>query len=184
MSPVGGGLAFEYMVGAAGLYGQRKADQSVFVSQVIGGAVFPSTPSCVSGCPVNASSNNDGFVFNADAMAGISYAFNPNAKIILNYRFDGYWNALRGWDASGKPLPAAVTRRSSLQLPSTQGHCCVQAGASETSNAKRKRLGTVVLAAGYVHSAPGDNRAKQRSMDAVIFPVSCCDNNASVRVVI
>jgi hypothetical protein len=31
---------------------------------------------------------------------------------------------------------------------------------------------------------PGDNRTQWGSMDAVIFPVSCCDNNASVRVVI
>jgi hypothetical protein len=56
---------------------------------------------CVAGCPVNASSNKNGFVFNSDAMAGLSYAFTPTARLLLNYRFDGYWNALRGFDANG-----------------------------------------------------------------------------------
>ena len=89
-----------YGVGVAGLFGQRKADQTATISQIAPTAI--PTPSCVSGCPnLNVSSSNNGFVFNTDAMLGIAFAIGPNAQLMINYRFDGYWNALRGFDSNG-----------------------------------------------------------------------------------
>jgi hypothetical protein len=55
----------------------------------------------LSGGPVNANSSSNGFVFNADAALGLSYAISQNASLMLSYRFDGYWNALRGYDNNG-----------------------------------------------------------------------------------
>ena len=42
-------------------------------------------------------------MFNADAQAGIAYAFSQSAKLSLNYRVDGYWNALRAFNSAGSP---------------------------------------------------------------------------------
>jgi hypothetical protein len=41
---------------------------------------------------------------NADAQAGIAYALNQSAKVSLNYRVDGYWNSLRGFNSAGSPI--------------------------------------------------------------------------------
>lgn len=59
-------------------------------------------PSCVSGCPVDASISDDAWVFNADAMVGLSYAISENLKATVSYRFDGYWNALKAFDSNGQ----------------------------------------------------------------------------------
>jgi hypothetical protein len=57
---------------------------------------------CLSGCPIDTSISDDAWVFNADAMVGLSYAINDNFKATLGYRFDGYWNALKGFDSNGQ----------------------------------------------------------------------------------
>ncbi len=88
------------MIGAAALYGRRKVDQTVSVTHSI---VPTFTPPAVfaSGGPIAASSSSNGFVFNADAMLGLSYTINNNTSFMVSYRFDGYWNALRGFDNNG-----------------------------------------------------------------------------------
>ena len=43
----------------------------------------------------DAPASNDGFVFNADGMLGLGYAFSPNIKLSANYRVDAYFDALR-----------------------------------------------------------------------------------------
>ena len=40
-------------------------------------------------------------MFNLDALLGVTYAINPNTNLMVSYRFDGYWNALRGYDSNG-----------------------------------------------------------------------------------
>jgi hypothetical protein len=36
-----------------------------------------------------------------DGQAGVSYWFTRTFKLTMAYRFDGYWNALRTFDATG-----------------------------------------------------------------------------------
>jgi hypothetical protein len=99
-TPLGGAWSLDYMVGVAGLYGRRKVDQTVNISHP---TVPTFTPPAVllAGGPVAASSSSNGFVFNLDAMLGISYSINSNTSLLISYRFDGYWNALRGFDTNG-----------------------------------------------------------------------------------
>jgi Legionella pneumophila major outer membrane protein precursor len=100
--PLGNHWAFEYGGGVAGLYGRRKTEQNVNISTVLPTGLGSVTAiNCVAGCPINSSSSSNGFVFNADAMLGISYAITQNASLMVSYRFDGYWNALRGFDSNG-----------------------------------------------------------------------------------
>jgi opacity protein-like surface antigen len=96
--------AIEYMAGVAGLYGRRKTTQAVNVSQS-GGTAFPTfiPLPCVAGCPINASISDHAWVFNADAMVGVSYAISANYVVMVSYRFDGYWQALKGFDSNGQP---------------------------------------------------------------------------------
>jgi opacity protein-like surface antigen len=100
--------SLDYMGGVAALYGRRTAIQKVDVSQsqqtyFTTPLPVPLRPHCLSGCPVDASVSDDAWVFNADAMLGLSYAINDNLKATVSYRFDGYWNALKGFDANGQP---------------------------------------------------------------------------------
>ena len=100
--PLGAGLALEYMGGVAGLYGRRKVDQSVTISHP-SVPTFTSPATLVSGGPLPYNSSSNSFVFNTDALLGLSFATSTNSKIIINYRFDGYWNVLKGFDANGNP---------------------------------------------------------------------------------
>lgn len=87
--PLGGAWSIDWLAGAAVLFGDRKFDAAANVTgpiNLFGGGV---------------TSSSNGSVLNVDAQAGVSYAFNPNAKLTLSYRFDGYWNALRTFDAAG-----------------------------------------------------------------------------------
>jgi hypothetical protein len=102
-TPVGGAWSVDYMGGVAGLYAiDRSVEQTVAVSNVGGFAsLFGILPNCLAGCPVNATSETNGWVLNADAMLGVGYAFTPYAKLSLNYRVDAYFNAMRTFDVSG-----------------------------------------------------------------------------------
>jgi hypothetical protein len=94
--PLGGAWSFDYNVGVAALFGDRKFTQT---STYSGANVNP----CISGCPAagTTNSNSAGAVFNLDAQPGISYAISRNAKLTASYRFDGYWNAMRVSDVNG-----------------------------------------------------------------------------------
>jgi hypothetical protein len=94
-APVAAAWFVDYMAGVAALYSHRSAEQTVTTN---GGAV------CLAGCPASFFSYDDGFVFNADAMLGIGYAFSPNAKISLNYRVDAYFDALRVIDITNNAV--------------------------------------------------------------------------------
>jgi hypothetical protein len=72
----------------------------VTVSGTFGGGGVP----CTTGCPIAGSDSSNGFILNADAQVGLAYAITRNAKLSLNYRYEGYWKALRGWDAAGAPV--------------------------------------------------------------------------------
>lgn len=80
--PLGGALGLDYMAGVAVLYGNRTLDVSLTAGGLTGSATF----------------SNYGSVFNADAMAGLSYRFSQSMKMTAGYRFDGYWNALTTFD--------------------------------------------------------------------------------------
>jgi hypothetical protein len=41
-------------------------------------------------------------VFNADAMVGVSYQIAPNYAVMVSYRFDGYWQALKVFNSIGE----------------------------------------------------------------------------------
>jgi hypothetical protein len=34
-------------------------------------------------------------------MLGVSFAINQFVTLMVNYHFDGYWNALKGYDSNG-----------------------------------------------------------------------------------
>jgi hypothetical protein len=92
-----------YMGGIDALYGRRKATQDVSVSQA--GAAVPTTPTTIlSGGPVNADASDYAWVLNADAMVGVSYAISARWSLMLSYRFDGYWRALKAFDSNGQSV--------------------------------------------------------------------------------
>ena len=94
-APIAGPWSIDYMGGVAALYAHRTVDQTVTTS-----LTGPFPPVCLAGCPVAVSSSSDGFVFNPDAMIGLSYAFTRNTRLSLNYRVDAYFNALRVVDSA------------------------------------------------------------------------------------
>jgi hypothetical protein len=99
---IAGGWFIDYMGGVAGLYSvNRSVEQTVTVSNIGPFARGGFPPICVSGCPVAALSETNGWVLNTDAMIGIGYAFTPYAKVSINYRIDAYFNAMRTFDLNG-----------------------------------------------------------------------------------
>jgi hypothetical protein len=83
--PLSGAWGIDYMGGIAYLFGERSLDVS---GAATGVGSFASNISDHQG------------VFNADASAGLYYAFSQNAKITAGYRFDGYWQSLKTVDAN------------------------------------------------------------------------------------
>lgn len=79
--PMSGPWSIEYMGGVAVLFGDRK----LVVADPL--AIFAG------------SSADSGAVLNADGSVAVSYAVTPNLKVSAGYRLDGYWNALRTFDA-------------------------------------------------------------------------------------
>jgi long-subunit fatty acid transport protein len=103
-APVGGGWFVDYMGGVAGLYAiDRSAEQTV-VTNTIAPPGQVAIGSCVAGCPINATSETNGFVFNADAMLGLGYAITSYARLSVNYRVDAYFNAMRTFDLAGNAV--------------------------------------------------------------------------------
>jgi len=96
--PLQGAWSIEYNGGVAALWGHSSANQSV--TTVTGGFPGP-VPVCLSGCPIAAGSSANNTVFNADGQVGLAYAISQSAKLSLNYRIDGYWSALRGFNSAG-----------------------------------------------------------------------------------
>jgi hypothetical protein len=94
--PLQGKWSFDYNGGIAGLVGKASATQTVTVV-----ATGVPAPVCVAGCPINVSNSGTAFAFNADVQAGFSYWVTPAAKLSVLYRFDGYWNALGGFNSAG-----------------------------------------------------------------------------------
>jgi hypothetical protein len=87
-APIIGSWTFDYTGGIAALYGNRSLDVTTGGSAAMFG--------------INDLSNSHaGTVLNIDGQAGVSYWFTKTFKLTMAYRFDGYWNALRTFDASG-----------------------------------------------------------------------------------
>jgi hypothetical protein len=98
--PLGGAWSIQYMAGLAGLFADRSTSQFAFTP--LNSSGFP----CHTGCPINAATSSNGFVFNPDAMIGLAYAFSPNVKLAINYHVDAYFNAFRAFGAGGVPPPS------------------------------------------------------------------------------
>jgi len=93
--PLGGPWAVDYMGGIAVLFGEQKL-------KISGAGVSSSSFFGTTGTFTFATqSTSNKAVFNADASAALSYWFTPHAKISAGFRFDGYWKALRTFDANG-----------------------------------------------------------------------------------
>lgn len=94
--PISGPWTFDYMGGAAVLFGRRSLSATESISSLVtggGGTVNPVYASLYAA--------DNAAVFNLDAQAGISYWVNPNFKITGAYLFDGYFSALKVLDANG-----------------------------------------------------------------------------------
>ena len=98
--PLQGAWSIDYNGGVAALFGHGSATQTTTITTT-NTAAPPVTPTCLSGCPIAASTGSNAVVFNADAQVGIAYALSNNARVSLNYRVDGYWNGMRGFNAAG-----------------------------------------------------------------------------------
>ncbi len=96
-APLGGAWSLDYQVGVAGLFASRSTTQTA--STPLDNFGFP----CFAGCPLNASTSSNGFVFNPDAMLGVAYAITPNMKLAVNYHVDAYFNALRVFGPGNNP---------------------------------------------------------------------------------
>ena len=108
MVPLGGAWSFDWLGGAALLFGSRSLDVGVAGSAANFGIVG-----------VDVSDNAT--LFNVDAQAGLSYWFAPNAKLTGSYRFDGYWGELKTINSAGAVANAdrlfyGPTLRFTLQL--------------------------------------------------------------------
>jgi hypothetical protein len=75
-TPLGGQWSFDWLAGAAALFGHRELKVTTFTP----------TPPITNSVDFS----DSGTVFNLDAQAGLSYWFSPNMKITASYRFDGY----------------------------------------------------------------------------------------------
>ena len=98
--PLGNAWSFQYMAGVAGLYGRRKLTQDVTITHPTV-PTFTSPAVLQTGGPIYGRSSSHDFILNVDAMLGLAVPINPNATFLISYRFDGYWNALRGYDENG-----------------------------------------------------------------------------------
>jgi hypothetical protein len=94
--PLDSHWAFEYLGGAAVLFGNRSlnASQTVFAT-----TLSPAFPPQTSVTAVSASSTVG--ILNLDAQAGISYWLTHNFKLTLGYRFDGYFKAVTVVEPNG-----------------------------------------------------------------------------------
>jgi Legionella pneumophila major outer membrane protein precursor len=89
-TPLGGAWSFDWLAGAAVLFGERKLERTASATTATGSVAA-----------ISFNNSDNAAVFNLDAQAGLSYWFNPNLKITASYRFDGYWNAIKTFDANG-----------------------------------------------------------------------------------
>jgi hypothetical protein len=89
-TPLGGAWSFDWLGGAAVLFGERKLERSAAATTATGSVI---------GLSFNNSDN--AAVFNLDAQAGLSYWVTPMTKVTASYRFDGYWNAIKTFNSSG-----------------------------------------------------------------------------------
>jgi hypothetical protein len=96
-TPLGGQWSFDWLAGAAVLFGERGVQEN---ATVVNGTNPP---------PTAANASNSAAVFNADAEAGISYWFTPNLKITASYRYDEYFKALKTLSALVGPAGTAIT---------------------------------------------------------------------------
>jgi hypothetical protein len=94
-TPLGGGWSFDWLAGAAVLFGERQVQRTAADTTATGSVGS-----------ITSTNSDNAAVFNLDAQAGISYWVNPNVKITASYRFDGYFNAIREFDASGNLVDA------------------------------------------------------------------------------
>lgn len=98
--PIAGQWTFDYMGGAAVLFGRRSLSASELLSG-INATTFFGTKHPEKNISASLYAADNAAVFNLDAQAGISYWINPNFKITGAYLFDGYFNALKVLDANG-----------------------------------------------------------------------------------
>lgn len=89
-TPLGGGWSFDWLAGAAVLFGERQVQRTATATTATGSVAS-----------INLNNSDNAAVFNLDAQAGLSYWINPNVKITASYRFDGYFNAIKEFDANG-----------------------------------------------------------------------------------
>jgi hypothetical protein len=87
--PLVGGLTLDYLGGVAVLYGARSLD----VTTAGAAATFGFH---------NFGTSDDIAVLNLDGQAGMSYWLTPALKVSAAYRFDGFWGALKTFDANGQ----------------------------------------------------------------------------------
>jgi hypothetical protein len=97
--PLQGAWSIDYNGGVAALFGHDSVTQTVAVT-----TTGPFVPTCLTGCPVAATSGSNAVVLNADAQIGLAYAFSKSAKLSANYWVDGYWNGMRGFNSSGSAV--------------------------------------------------------------------------------
>ena len=96
--PLGGPWGIDYMGGVAVLFGEHRLNTT---AQVVSSGSFFGPTGIFS---VNNTSTSNNPVFNADASAALSYSFTQHVKLSAGFRFDGYWKALRTFDANGNPV--------------------------------------------------------------------------------
>jgi outer membrane immunogenic protein len=95
-NPLQGPWTFDYSLGIAGLFGDSNFSRNISASIPL--------PAGMSNVFID---NRNSAAFNADASAGLSYWMSPTSKLTVGYRFDGYWNALRSFSATGSVVNEA-----------------------------------------------------------------------------
>jgi hypothetical protein len=86
-TPLRSSWSFDWGVGGAVLFGDRKLDRTGGTAASIH---FP-----------DGSTKNNATVFNADGMLGLSYWFSTSSRLSLSYRVDAYLKGLTTVDATG-----------------------------------------------------------------------------------
>jgi hypothetical protein len=99
--PLGGQWSFDWLAGVAVLFGERNLTQSASASGTVSSTTLGVTTTGPATVSTAQFASDTRAVFNVDAQAGLSYWISPAMKITASYRFDGYFKALKTFNAAG-----------------------------------------------------------------------------------
>lgn len=103
--PLHAGWQFDYLAGAAVLFGTRRFN-SIFTEMDVTNSNIPGFGGPPGGFVIAAANQSGATVANADLQAGFAYWVTPNFKMSASYRLDAYFGAITTLDVAGNQRTA------------------------------------------------------------------------------